>query len=202
MNVYCIDSGPLYLVNKRLVVRVVALAFSLNWLAGCAEQDMSDLRNFVETTKRTTPVRKPDPAPEPVPYDPFAYTAQGLKDPFVVSPFAQEEELSMTQEVAMASGGNYTGVRPDPNRVREELEKYSLGSLKMMGTMRVSGAGDLWALILAPDGVVHRVQKNNYLGTNHGKIVGLSEQRVDLKEIVADGPGRWQEREAFLSLTQ
>ncbi len=202
MNVYCIDSGPLYLVNKRLVVRVVALAFSLNWLAGCAEQDMSDLRNFVETTKRTTPVRKPDPAPEPVPYDPFAYTAQGLKDPFVVSPFAQEEELSMTQEVAMASGGNYTGVRPDPNRVREELEKYSLGSLKMMGTMRVSGAGDLWALILAPDGVVHRVQKNNYLGTNHGKIVGLSEQRVDLKEIVADGPGRWQERESFLSLTQ
>jgi type IV pilus assembly protein PilP len=104
--------------------------------------------------------------------------------------------------LAMTPGSGYKGVRPDPNRVREELEKYSLGSLKMMGTMRVSGAGDLWALILAPDGVVHRVQKNNYLGSNHGKIVGISEQRVDLKEIVADGPGRWQEREAFLSLTQ
>jgi type IV pilus assembly protein PilP len=163
---------------------------------------MGDLRNFVETTKRTTPIRKPDPPPEIRPYEPFAYTAQGLKDPFVVSPFAQEEELTMTQDVAMTPGSGYKGVRPDPNRVREELEKYSLGSLKMMGTMRVSGAEDLWALILAPDNVVHRVQKNNYLGNNHGKIINISEQRVDLKEIVPDGPGRWQEREAFLSLTQ
>ncbi len=108
----------------------------------------------------------------------------------------------MTQDVAMQPGGGYTGVRPDPNRVREELEKYALGSLKMMGTVQVSGVMDLWALILDPNGVVHRVQKNNYLGNNHGKIINISEQRVDLKEIVADGPGRWQEREAFLSLTQ
>lgn len=171
-------------------------------LAGCADRTMSDLQNFVETTKRTTPIKKPDPPPEIKPYEPFAYTAQGKKDPFMVSPFAQEEELTMTQDVAMAPGGGYTGVRPDPNRVREELEKYALGSLKMMGTMRVSGMADLWVLILAPDGVVHRVQKNNYLGNNHGKIINISEQRVDLKEIVADGPGRWQEREAFLSLTQ
>lgn len=181
---------------------VAALTLLAALLAGCANRDMSDLRNFVETTKRTTPIRKPEPPPEIKPYEPFAYTAQGLKDPFVVSPFAQEEELTMTQDVAMTPGSGYTGVRPDPNRVREDLEKYSLGSLKMMGTVRVSGASDLWALILAPDGVVHRVQKNNYLGANHGKIVNISEQRVDLKEIVADGPGRWQEREAFLSLTQ
>lgn len=181
---------------------VVALALALGLLAGCADRDMSDLRNFVETTKRTTPIKKPDPPPEIKPYEPFAYTAQGLKDPFVVSPFAQEEELLMTQDMAMAPGSGYTGVRPDPNRVREELEKYSLGSLKMMGTVRMAGSDDLWVLILAPDGVVHRVQKNNYLGSNHGKIINVSEQRIDLKEIVADGPGRWQERDAFLSLTQ
>lgn len=181
---------------------IAALALILTLLAGCAERDMSDLKQFVETTKRTTPIRKPDPPPEIKPYEPFAYTAQGLKDPFVVSPFAQEEELTMTQDVAMTPGSGYKGVRPDPNRVREELEKYSLGSLKMMGTVRAGGSNDLWALILAPDNVVHRVQKNNYLGNNHGKIVNISEQRLDLKEIVVDGPGRWQEREAFLSLTQ
>lgn len=72
----------------------------------------------------------------------------------------------------------------------------------MMGTFRMGGGSDLWALILASDNVVHRVQKNNYLGNNHGKIVGITEQRVDLKELVPDGPGRWQERDAFLSLTQ
>lgn len=44
--------------------------------------------------------------------------------------------------------------RPDPGRVREELEKYSPGSLKMMDTVPMGGK--LWALVLAPDNVVHR----------------------------------------------
>lgn len=180
------------------VFRVVA---ALMVLSGCAQQDLTDLQQFVEKTKRETPIRKPDPPPEIKPYTPFAYTAQGIKDPFLVAPFAQEEELEITQEAA-ARAGNYNGIRPDPNRVREELEKYSLGSLKMMGTFRMGGAKELWGLVLAPDGVVHRIQKNNYLGTNHGKILNITEQRVDLKEIVPDGPGRWQERDAFLSLTQ
>jgi type IV pilus assembly protein PilP len=181
--------------------RLLAVAM-LAVLAGCAQRDLTDLQQFVEKTKRETPVKKLDPPPEIKPYTPFAYTAQGVKDPFLVAPFAQEEELEMTREAAAVQGGAYTGVRPDPNRVREELEKYSLGSLKMMGTFRMGGGQELWALVLAPDGVVHRVQKNNYLGTNHGKILNVSEQRVDLKEIVPDGPGRWQERDAFLSLTQ
>ena len=183
-------------------IRLVALLVAALVVAGCAQRDMTDLQQFVETTKRTTPVKKPDPPPEIKPYTPFAYTAQGVKDPFIVAPFAQEEELELTQALAAQQSGSYTGVRPDPNRVREELEKYSLGSLKMMGTFRMGGNNELWALILAPDGVVHRVQNNNYLGTNHGKIVDITEQRLDLREIVPDGPGRWQERDAFLSLTQ
>lgn len=181
---------------------VLLLGVALVVLTGCAQQDMTEVRQFVETTKRTTPVKKPDPPPEIKPYTPFAYTAQGLRDPFVVSPFAQEEELLGVAGIPTTSDASYTGVRPDPNRVREELEKYSLGSLKMMGTFRMGGGEGLWALIMAPDGVVHRVQKNNYLGVNHGRIVGVTEQRVDLQEIVPDGPGRWQERDAFLSLTQ
>lgn len=174
-------------------------------LAGCAQSDLTDVQRFVETTKRTTPVKKLDPPPEIKPYTPFAYTAQGGKDPFVVAAWAGDPEtLGEISDKVQQSGANYTGPRPDPNRVREELEKYSLGSLKMMGTFRMGGGsgGELWALILAPDGVVHRVQKNNYLGMNHGKIAGISEQRVELKEIVPDGPGRWQERDSFLSLTQ
>lgn len=192
-----LDSNAAALVRAILVLSAGFIA-----LAGCTQHDMTDLQQFVATTKRTTPVKKPDPPPEIKPYTPFTYTAQGIKDPFIVAPFAQEEELELTQALAIQQSGNYTGVRPDPNRVREELEKYSLGSLKMMGTFRMGGGGELWALVLAPDGVVHRVQKNNYLGTNHGKIVDITEQRVDLREIVPDGPGRWQERDAFLSLTQ
>jgi type IV pilus assembly protein PilP len=181
----------------------VVLGVALAVLAGCARRDMADLRQFVETTKRTTPIKKPDPPPEIKPYTPFAYTAQEVKDPFILAPFAQEEELGMLAEGGGRAGGACTAsVRPDPNRVREELEKYSLGSVKMMGTLRMGGDNELWALVLAPDGVVHRVQKKNYLGANHGQIVNITEQRIDLREIVPDKPGCWQERDAFLSLTQ
>ena len=178
------------------------LALLAGVLVGCAEPDMNQVQQFVANAQKTTPVKKLDPPPEIKLYLPFSYTAQGTKDPFILAPFAQEEELELPQEL-VAQSPNYTGPRPDPNRIREELEKYSLGSLKMMGTFRMSGGGgDLWALVLAPDNVVHRVQKNNYLGTNHGKIIGITEQRVELKELVPEGPGRWQERESFLSLTQ
>lgn len=178
------------------------LGMALMALVGCAQPDLSTVQNFVQETQKKTPPRKLDPVPKIKPYEPFAYTAQGIKDPFIVAPFAQEEELELPQDL-VAQSPNYTGPRPDPNRVREELEKYSLGSLKMMGTFRMgSGGNELWALVLAPDNVVHRVRKNNYLGNNHGKIVGITEQRVELKEIVPEGPGRWQERESFLSLTQ
>ena len=187
--------------NRLMIIAALGV---LSLLAGCAERDMSDLRNFVETTKRTTPIRKPEPAPKIEPYQPFAYTAQGLKDPFLVSPFAEPVEFpgGITGGVQPTAAPEAGCIAPDPNRVREELEKYSLGSLKMMGTVRMGGTDELWALILAPDNVVHRVQKNNYLGANHGKIINISEQRVDLKEIVPDRPGCWQERESFLSLTQ
>ncbi len=82
---------------------VLLLGTMLTALAGCAQRDMTDLQQFVETTKRTTPMKKPDPPPEIKPYEPFAYTAQGFKDPFGVSPFAQEEELMLTQDVATPS---------------------------------------------------------------------------------------------------
>jgi hypothetical protein len=71
---------------------------------GLRPADLTDLQQFVEDTKRTTPVKKLDPPPEIKPYTPFAYTAQGVKDPFVVAPFAQEEELEMTQEGGAEAG--------------------------------------------------------------------------------------------------
>lgn len=90
----------------------------------------------------------------------------------------------------------------NPNRIREKLENYSLSSLKFIGTMRVDDTDDLSALIMTPDNIVHRVKKNNYLGTNHGKIINISEQRVDLIEVFTDKSGNQQRRELFLLLVQ
>jgi type IV pilus assembly protein PilP len=130
-------------------------------------------------------------------YQPFIYTAstQGIKDPFLPSAFTQQPTVIIEQPQVLD-----TGVRPDPNRIREELEKYSLASLKMLGTLRMQD-GNLWALVKAPDGVVHRVKTGNYLGNNHGRITAITEQRIQLIEIVNES-NHWIERDAFLSLAE
>ena len=81
--------------------------------------------------------------------------------------------------------------------LNELLEQFNLESLEMVGTINKEG---LWVLLSAPNSVVHRLTLGNYLGTNHGRITGISDERVDLIEIVPDGLGGWEQRESFLSL--
>lgn len=178
-------------------VNVLLLGSAL--VTGCGDANLDDLRDYVANTKSSTTGKPLEPPPEMEPYRPFTYTAQGLKDPFVKSQFAQqripEEEIAVVESVD-------SGVRPDPNRPREELEQFSLGSLKMVGTFSRGNDDQLWALIEAPDGLIYRVQEGNYLGSDHGQIVNITEERIDLTEIVPDGESGWRRREAFLSLAE
>ena len=57
-----------------------------------------------------------------------------------------------------------------------------------------------WALIRDPDGVVHRVAVGNYIGKNHGKVNGISNDDVQLSEFIADGIGGWLVRPASVAL--
>jgi type IV pilus assembly protein PilP len=166
-------------------------------VTGCANTDTQDLQQFVETAKTATVGEKLEPLPVIEPYRPFTYTAQGLKDPFVPATFVQQELLV---DIPPEEAKGDSGIRPDPTRPREELEKYALGSLKMVGTLQKEGG--IWVLIKAPDGIVHRIRTGNYLGLNHGKIMGVTERRIDLMEIVPDGDKHWTQREAFLSLAE
>ncbi|MDH3369726.1 MAG: pilus assembly protein PilP, partial [Gammaproteobacteria bacterium] len=93
-----------------------------------------------------------------------------------------------------------SGPRPDPKRRKEPLEDYPLDSLKMVGTlMRGKQA---WAVIQAPDGTVHRAQVGDHLGQNSGMIHKISDEKVDLIELIQGTLGDWIEREANLSLLQ
>jgi type IV pilus assembly protein PilP len=57
-----------------------------------------------------------------------------------------------------------------------------------------------WALIRDPDGVIHRVAVGNYIGKNHGKVNGISNDDVQLSEFIADGIGGWLVRPASVAL--
>lgn len=89
---------------------------------------------------------------------------------------------------------------PWPPHNPEELERFALDSLRMVGTL--DQQDEQWGLVKGPDGVIHRVKVGNFMGKNYGKIVELSEQRIHLLEKVSDGRGQWQEREAEISLSE
>jgi type IV pilus assembly protein PilP len=92
------------------------------------------------------------------------------------------------------------GIVPDLLRRKEELERYALDALKMVGTL-VQGDTN-WALVVAPGGVLHRVRVGNYVGQNNGQITRIDEGQIQLTEIVNDGGGEWRERQAAVALKQ
>ncbi len=76
-------------------------------------------------------------------------------------------------------------MRPDSKRNREFLEAFALDTLKMVGTMRISG--QYYGLVRASDGLVHRVLPGNYLGQNEGRI---TTHRALEDQHYRDRPGR------------
>lgn len=175
---------------------LILIGGELAALAGCGKSDIGDLQRFVAETRQRPPKQELDPLPEIKPYQPFYYEAQGLRDPFAPSQFVVD---ALTRRAPVVDNG----LRPDTDRPQEELEKYSLGALELVGTFRDFQTNEMWALIKAPDGIVHRVQIGNFIGENFGEINNITEDRVSIQEIVRDPEtGSWQERQNFLSLAQ
>jgi type IV pilus assembly protein PilP len=70
----------------------------------------------------------------------------------------------------------------------------------MVGTLEQIGA--TWGLVKTKEGTVHKVKRGNYMGQNHGRIMLISEDRIELTEIVQDGSGGYIERQASLALAE
>lgn len=157
-------------------------------LAACGGEPHQDLRQFVKDSENLPHGRVP-PLPQVKPYEAFNYTAFDLIDPF------KPRKIEPPRGAAGAGG-----IAPDLNRRREPLEAYPLESLRMVGTLEQKKL--MFALVKAPDNTLFRVRSGNYLGQNFGRIVGISESSVKLKEIVQDGGGNWEEKEQALLLQE
>lgn len=175
---------------------LVAAASSL-LLTGCVSRDMSDLEQYAQDVL-ARPGGRIEPLPEIKPYEAYAYQSadEDKRSPFKLfyekepEKVADQEDVGLSEEMA----------REIHHRNREELEQFELDSLNMVGTLE--DGQDKWAIIRDPDGVVHRVTVGNYMGRNIGKITNIYEDRVELREIVKDSQGRWQEREAAIGLSE
>ena len=158
-------------------------------LTGCVSEEFDDLKSYISQVK-SKPATPIEPMPVIKSYEAFNYASAGLRNPF-----EKLDEPQLTEEMVSAEGPG-----PDLERGKEELEAYPLDTLRMVGTL--SKEGELWGLVKANDGVIHRVQSGNYLGQNFGKIVGVQDQQIDLAEWIATTAGKWREREASLALVE
>ena len=118
-----------------------------------------------------------------------------LRDPFKLVDFRRPEENP--EEISELT----TGLRPDIDRVKEPLEDFPLDTLRLKGTIDDKD-GIKWGLIFAPDNTIHRVIEGNYMGQNHGRIIFVSDQTIELTEIVPDGLGNYIERSSAVALIE
>jgi type IV pilus assembly protein PilP len=172
-------------MKKPAVIACVVL------LAACSGDEHSDLKEELKTlTKDLRGVITPLPVVKP--YEPVPYKAFDQPDPFGPAKI----ELA----IAAAAKSSGTGANaPDTRRPKEPLEAFPLEALKMVGTLTQKDT--TYALVRA-DASVYRVKVGNYLGQSFGIITGITENQVNLKELVQDAAGDWIERQAALQLQE
>lgn len=159
-------------------------------VTGCATDKYADIRVFMDEVK-ARPKEAIEPIPVYPPYKSFTYSVMAMRAPF--------ERPVAVKEIARLVGPQ-SNVKPDADRAREYLESFNIEALALVG--HIQKGGSMYALVNDGQGAVHPVTKGNYLGRNHGRIVGLSETEINLVEIVSSGRDSWVERPRTIALQE
>ena len=157
-------------------------------LFSCVDVKVDDLQEFVVKTKsQIYPINDKVPALKKI--DAIVFTQDKGRNPF-----------SEPQAEVAAPVTNAPKSCPQPNfkRKKHPLEMYSLDNLSMRGTLLIND--ELWALVQVSGGELHKVKPGNYLGLNHGKVLNISKNKVELLELASDKDGCWQERITQITL--
>lgn len=168
---------------------LLVMAFA-SLLAACGGEQHSDLK--AELRQLTKDLRgRVDPLPAVKTYESVPYTAEAEIDPFRPGRII----------VADASGGPDAGGgrKPDLDRPKEPLEAFPLESIQMVGT--ITQHKETFGLVTAGRNL-YRVKAGNYMGQNFGVVVAINEGQIELKELVQDGSGEWNERTSALQLQE
>ena len=154
-------------------------------VAGCGGESHQDLRAWMQEQGKGAK-GKLDPLPQVKPYEPFAYNAFDLPDPF------------KPRKIEPVKGGSK--LAPDLNRRKEPLEAYPLESLQMVGSLQRGKT--TYALVRTTEKDVYQIKIGNYMGQNFGVVVDISDGEIKLKELVQDGAGDWTERSSTIQLAE
>jgi type IV pilus assembly protein PilP len=177
----------------RVSPKITVLLGAAVLLSGCGPSGQDDLRQWMTQLRATTKPRV-TPLTEPKQFHPQAYVAEGAMEPFDPMKLTQALRRESSQSAANASL-----IAPEMARRKEPLEAFPLDSIKMVGSMNKEG---MPTALVTVGKLLYQVRLGNYLGQNYGKIVGIAETGVQLREIVQDPSGDWMERMTTLELQE
>lgn len=176
---------------KKLNVSLMAFCVAL--LAGCGSSGEDELRQWM-ANERAQAKPRVTPLTEPKQFIPQPYGGEEGLEPF--------NALKLTQALRRESSqiaSNAALIAPEMARRKEPLEAFPLDSMAMVGSMNKNGKP---TALLIVDKLLYQVQPGNYLGQNYGRITGISETSIQLREIVQDPTGDWIERTTSLELQE
>jgi len=166
-----------------------ALLAMLLMLGACRDADLPSLERQLEAMRVDPGEVDLAPVPPMPTYVSVDYRFADERSPF-------QARLEVTED--LPGDRENSDLAPDASRPKEPLEAYDLSELELVGTLTVGGRPS--ALIQAPDGNVYRLRAGNYMGSDFGRIIGITESSVQLVEIVPTGRGGWTERSTRLTL--
>ena len=156
-------------------------------LAGCGGESHQDLRAWMARAGQGRARASSTRCRRSSPYEPFAYNAFDLPDPF------------KPRKIEPTKGGSK--LAPDLARRREPLEAFPLESLTMVGTLEKNKA--MYALVRTPEKDIYQVRVGQLHGTGLRRRSSASATpRSSCRELVQDGAGDWTERTSSLQLQQ
>ncbi|GHC28985.1 pilus biosynthesis protein PilP [Kushneria pakistanensis] len=167
---------------------MIMLALCLG-LWGCGQDTTAQLDAELETL-RHRPVGHLDALPEQPAYQPLRYDAHERRSPFAPAPGMVAAAPAPLKAQASAM--------PDPDRAREPLEGYALNVLRLVGTLSVDGR--TIALIRTPEGRVVRLQRQQHIGENNGRVTRIGSDHIEITELAPNGSGGFSEVSRTLTL--
>ena len=173
---------------RRAPRALLCLGF-LALLAACSAET-EELQQWMDQQRREA---KPSVTPlqPPTKFNPEPYSAAQAVEPFST----QKLSVALKQEARQPN----SVLAAELNRRKEPLEAYPLDSMSMVGS--VAKQGQPFAL-LRVDSLLYQVKVGDYLGQNYGRITGIAETEIALREVVQDAAGEWTERPVTLQLQE
>lgn len=176
---------------KRMQLFLALLVSIL--VVGCGSTGDDELRQWMSDLRATTKPRV-TPLSEPKQFLPQTYSMESGVEPFNSVKLTQALRRETNQ-----SASNAALIAPEMARRKEPLEAYPLDVMAMVGSLDKKGVP---TALLRVDKLLYQVRVGNYVGQNYGKIVKITENSIQLREIVQDATGDWIERAAALDLQE